>query len=73
MDGKHKRKGAMVDNMPNLDNLTQDQIEKLQGVKSVEELFEFADEEDIEFTSEQLESISGGGDYNWAAASGYMG
>ena len=49
-------------NMPSLDNLTQEQIEKLKSAKSAEELLEIAAEEEIEFTSEQLAAISGGSD-----------
>lgn len=55
--------------MPNMDNFTPEQLEKLKDATSMEKLLEIAADEDIEFTSEQLEYISGGeGDY-WAAAS----
>ena len=56
-------------NMPSLDNLTQEQIEKLKSAKSAEELLEIAAEEEIEFTSEQLAAISGGSDEYWEAFS----
>ena len=56
-----------MDNMPSLDNLSQEQIDKLKVATSAEELLEIAAEEEIEFTSEQLAAISGGSDDYWDA------
>ena len=58
-----------MDNMPSLDNLSQEQIDKLKVATSAEELLEIAAEEEIEFTSEQLAAISGGSDEYWEAFS----
>lgn len=58
----------MMKDMPSMDNLTQEQVEKFKDVKNMEEMLNLAADEDIEFTSEQLEFVSGGGDdYYWQA------
>lgn len=52
---------------PSLDNFTAEQLKKMDGMKSLDEIMEFAANEEIELTDEQLEAISGGREY-WDAA-----
>lgn len=55
--------------MPNVSNLTEDQIEKAKDITSTDELLKFAADEKIDLTDEQLEFISGGtDDYYFEAA-----
>ena len=58
-----------MDKFPSLDNFTPEQLEKMNGMKSLDEIMEFAANEEIELTDEQLETVSGGQDYWGAAAS----
>ena len=43
-----------------LKNLTDDQRERVKDIKSPDELFEFAKNEGLEISDEQLEGIAGG-------------
>lgn len=43
-----------------LKGLTKEQIEKLRGCKSTQEMLELAKNEDVQLTEEQLDAISGG-------------
>lgn len=52
---------------PSLDNFTPEQLKKMDGMQSLDEIMKFAANEDIELTDEQLEAVSGGQDY-WDAA-----
>lgn len=52
---------------PSLDNFTAEQLKKMDGMKGIDEIMEFAANEQIELTDEQLEAVSGGQDY-WDAA-----
>lgn len=44
----------------NLKNLTEEQKAKAKGLETAEELIAFAEQEGIELSDEQLETISGG-------------
>ncbi|MBR1828367.1 MAG: hypothetical protein IJ781_02485 [Atopobiaceae bacterium] len=45
----------------NIEDLTAEQKEKAKGLKTPEEMLEFAKSEGIELSEEQLEDIAGGG------------
>ncbi len=44
-------------------NLTEDQMEKAKECKTPEEFLELAGSEGIELTDEQMEALSGGGEF----------
>lgn len=52
---------------PSLDNFSAEQLKKMDGMQSLDEIMEFAANEEIELTDEQLEAVSGGQDY-WESA-----
>lgn len=52
---------------PSLDNFSAEQLKEMDGMHSLDEVMEYAANEGIELTDEQLEAISGGQDY-WDAA-----
>ena len=52
---------------PSLDNFSAEQLKRVDGMQSLDEVMAFAADEGIELTDEQLEAVSGGKDY-WDAA-----
>ena len=48
-------------NKESLKGLTEEQIAKAKSCKNQEELFQLAKDEGVELTSEQMETVSGGG------------
>lgn len=56
-----------MDKFPSLDNFSNEQLKKMDGMKNLDEVMAFAADEGIELTDEQLEAVSGGQDY-WDAA-----
>lgn len=56
-----------MDKFPSLDNFSPEQLRKMDGMQSLDEIMELAANEQIELTDEQLEAVSGGQEY-WDAA-----
>ncbi|MBR3312917.1 MAG: hypothetical protein IKG18_02125 [Atopobiaceae bacterium] len=52
---------------PSLDNFSAEQLKRVDGMQSLDEVMAFAADEGIELTDEQLEAVSGGQEY-WDAA-----
>lgn len=46
----------------------QEQLKKMEGIQDLEEFMKFAADEGIELTDEQIEAVSGGGDFLAEAA-----